>query len=137
VRRLINVMVSDLLAETRTRIAALRPASADDVRRAREPLVGFGKRVREDDSALKSFLFSRMYRHYKLNRMASKARRVVTDLFGLFMAEPNCLPTQWQVPEILAEERPRARLVADYIAGMTDRYAMLEHRRLFDMNEKI
>jgi dGTPase len=136
VRRLINVMVTDLLAETRARLAARRPGSADDVRQAGEPLVGFGETVREDDSALKSFLFSRMYRHYKLNRMASKARRVVTDLFELFMAEPNCLPTQWQVPELLADDRQRARLVADYIAGMTDRYAMLEHKRLFDMDEK-
>lgn len=136
VRRLINVMVTDLLAETRGRIAALKPRSADDVRRSREPLVGFGEAVRRDDAELKSFLFSRMYRHYKLNRMASKARRVVTDLFELFMAEPNCLPTRWQSPEILDDEERRARLVADYIAGMTDRYAMLEHKRLFDMDEK-
>jgi dGTPase len=106
------------------------------VRMAREPLVGFGEQVRQDDAELKSFLFSRMYRHYKLNRMASKARRVVTDLFELFMAEPNCLPTRWQSSELLADEDQRARLVADYIAGMTDRYAMLEHKRLFDMDEK-
>ena len=135
VRKLINVMVTDLLAETRGRLAVVKPKSAADVRAAREPLVGFGEKVRQDDSELKSFLFTRMYRHYKLNRMASKARRVVTDLFELFMAEPNCLPTRWQSPELLADENQRARLVADYIAGMTDRYAMLEHKRLFDMDE--
>jgi len=136
VRKLINVMVTDLLAETRERLSNVRPKSAADVRMAREPLVGFGEQVRQDDAELKSFLFSRMYRHYKLNRMASKARRVVTDLFELFMAEPNCLPTRWQSSELLADEDQRARLVADYIAGMTDRYAMLEHKRLFDMDEK-
>ena len=136
VRKLINVMVTDLLAGTRERLSRIKPRSAEDVRLAREPVVGFGETVRADDTELKSFLFSRMYRHYKLNRMASKARRVVTDLFELFMAEPNCLPTRWQSSELLADEDQRARLVADYIAGMTDRYAMLEHKRLFDMDEK-
>ena len=73
---------------------------------------------------------------YKLNRMASKARRVVTELFELFMAEPNCLPETWQDAGRIGDEHSRARLVADYIAGMTDRYAVLEHKRLFDMDEK-
>jgi dGTPase len=136
IRKLINVMVTDLLAETRTRIAATNPKTAAEVRECRGPLVGFGEPVREQDDELKSFLFTRMYRHYKLNRMASKARRVVTDLFDLFMAEPNCLPETWQDRETLADDQRRARMVADYIAGMTDRYAVLEHKRLFDMDEK-
>jgi dGTPase len=136
IRKLINVMVTDLLAETRRRIVDFAPGSANDVRGNRGPLVGFGEAVQEQDSELKSFLFTRMYRHYKLNRMASKARRVVTDLFDLFMAEPNCLPTQWQEPKEMADDHRRARMVADYIAGMTDRYAVLEHKRLFDMDEK-
>ena len=92
------------------------------------------------DRALKSFLFTRMYRHYKVNRMASKARRVVRDLFQLFMAEPNTLPQDWQrsaneQPE-QGSEAGRARQIADYIAGMTDRYALLEHQRLFDLYAK-
>lgn len=136
IRKLINSMVTDLLAETRTRIATARPETAAEVRESRGPLVGFGELVRKHDDELKSFLFTRMYRHYKLNRMASKARRVVTDLFELFMAEPNCLPETWQDREIMADDDRRARIVADYIAGMTDRYAVLEHKRLFDMDEK-
>ena len=136
IRRLINVMVTDLLDETRGRIAAAAPTCAADVRAWSGPLVGFGEVVREQDAELKSFLFTRMYRHYKLNRMASKARRVVTELFELFMAEPNCLPETWQDAGRIGDEHSRARLVADYIAGMTDRYAVLEHKRLFDMDEK-
>jgi dGTPase len=136
IRKLINVMVTDLLAETRCRIAEHKPGSATDIRQGPGPLVGFGKAVRDEDSELKSFLFTRMYRHYKLNRMASKARRVVTDLFELFMAEPNCLPEAWQDPIVMGDDQRRARAVADYIAGMTDRYAVLEHKRLFDMDEK-
>ena len=136
IRKLINVMVTDLLTETRSRISEVDPRSAGDVRDARGPMVGFGDAVREQDAELKSFLFTKMYRHYKLNRMASKARRVITDLFELFMAEPNCLPETWQDEDVLGDEHRRARVVADYIAGMTDRYAVLEHKRLFDMDAK-
>ena len=137
VRRLINILVTDLLAETRRRLSAAMPESADGVRAYSGPVVGFSEAVRENDAALKSFLFTRMYRHYKVNRMASKARRVVTELFELLMAEPNCLPGEWQDQSKLEGEHSRARLVADYIAGMTDRYALLEHERLFDMSAKL
>ena len=76
-----------------------------------------------------------MYEHWKLNRSHSKARRVVADLFGLLFAEPNCLPPPWRERAEQAEPQARARLVADYIAGMTDRFALDEHRRLFDLYE--
>lgn len=140
VRRLIGMMVEDLLAESRTRLAHYRPESADDIRKAPEPIISFSPKMAERNKALKKFLFQHMYRHYKVNRMASKARRVVTEMFNLLMAEPNCLPAQWQrtgndQPGDI-DETKQARLVADYIAGMTDRYAMIEHARLFDLNAK-
>ncbi|HIJ63013.1 MAG TPA: deoxyguanosinetriphosphate triphosphohydrolase [Rhodospirillaceae bacterium] len=135
VRRLIGLMVGDLIAETRRRISDLAPQSADEVRRLGRPLVAFSDEMRENDRALKSFLFHHMYRHYKVNRMASKARRVVKDLYTLLAAEPECLPPEWQ--RVCEGKGPQAtaRAVADYIAGMTDRYALDEYRRLFDMQE--
>jgi dGTPase len=136
VRRLINLMVSDLLAETRHRIAAARPASAAAVRALDRPLVAFSEAMQANDRALKRFLFERMYRHYRVNRMTSKARRVVRDLFTLFLAEPQTLPTEWQRLAGAPDRPETARVVADYIAGMTDRFAMDEHRRLFDLHER-
>ncbi len=134
IRRLINSMVSDLLKESRARLSEAKPRSSKDIRIHQGPLIDFSKGQRIKIDELKSFLFDQMYRHYKVNRMASKARRVVSQLFDLFMNEPNCLPKEWQVNEKLQDEISRARLVADYIAGMTDRYALLEHERLFDMS---
>ena len=87
------------------------------------------------DRTVKAFLYKRMYEHWKLNRSHSKARRVVADLFGLLFAEPNCLPPPWRERAEQAGTQARARLVADYIAGMTDRFALDEHRRLFDLYE--
>ncbi len=132
VRRLIGAMVHDLLDETRRRLAETDPSSPDDVRRAGRPLVGFSAEMEAHDGALRTFLFDNMYRHYKLNRMASKARRVVKDLFALLVAEPECLPTEWRRQAAGADTEATAQLVADYIAGMTDRYALDEHMQLFD-----
>jgi dGTPase len=87
----------------------------------------------QTDRTVKKFLYGRMYEHWHLNRSHSKARRVVMDLFGLLFAEPNCLPPPWRERAEAAERAARARIVADYIAGMTDRYALDEHRRLFDL----
>ncbi len=133
IRRLIDHMVSDLLAETRRRLAALAPASPEQIRRAGRATVAFGADLADQERRLRQFLFQRMYRHYRVNRMMSKSARVVRDLFALFMAEPNCLPTAWQPPPGGDDDPARARLVADYIAGMTDRYALIEHGRLFDL----
>ena len=79
-------------------------------------------------------MFTNMYRHFRLNRMASKARRVIADLFDLLLSEPQCLPTIWYQRADGAGTPVTARLVADYIAGMTDRYALKEHARLFDLS---
>jgi dGTPase len=136
VRRIIGLMVHDVLSEARRRLADLKPASADDVRAAGRPVVGFSDEMQGHDRALKAFLKERMYGHYRLNRMTSKARRLVRDLFRLFVAEPECLPTDWRQrcgPPLTVET---ARVVTDYIAGMTDRYAADEHRRLFDVHSR-
>ena len=135
-RRLINVMVNDLLAETTRRLQDAAPTSPDDVRQFGGPLVGFSPDIERDNRALKEFLFERMYRHYRVNRMTSKARRVVSDLFTLYVDEPECLPAEWRVGAEQADKTLRARHVADYIAGMTDRFALDEHRRLYDLYEE-
>src|SRR5215468_8949016 len=133
VRRVINAMVEDLLAETRRRIAEAAPKSVADIRALGRPIVGFSPHMAETDRTVKAFLYRRMYEHWRLNRSHSKARRVVIDLFELLFAEPNCLPPPWRERAEQADVPARARIVADYIAGMTDRYALDEHRRLFDL----
>ena len=132
IRRVINAMVNDLLAETRRRLAAAAPESAEALRALDHPVVAFSEAMREKDRVLKAFLFERMYRHYRVNRMITKARRVVTEMFDLYLAEPRCLPNEWRSRAAAPGAPETARLVADYIAGMTDRYALDEHRRLFD-----
>ena len=92
--------------------------------------------MQRNDAALKAFLRANMYRHYKLNRMTSKARRLVRDLFELFVAEPGCLPTEWRRRAGAPATTETARVVADYIAGMTDRFAADEYRRLFDVQSR-
>ncbi|MFI4986905.1 MAG: deoxyguanosinetriphosphate triphosphohydrolase [Alphaproteobacteria bacterium] len=134
IRRLIDHMVNDLLAETRRRLAKVKPASPADIRRHGRAVVAFSSEMRESDRALRAFLFTRMYRHFRVNRMTSKARRVVSELFHLFLAEPECLPTEWHAMAEGRNSPTTARVVTDYIAGMTDRYALDEHRRLFDLH---
>ncbi|MEQ8664306.1 MAG: deoxyguanosinetriphosphate triphosphohydrolase [Rhodospirillales bacterium] len=136
VRRMIGAMVEDLIEETNRRLRDARPKSAEDVRNLGRPVAGFSENMRNNDASMKKFLFENMYRHYKLNRMTSKARRVVSDLFRLLVAEPGCLPTEWRRQAAGPGEPETAALVADYIAGMTDRLALDEHRRLFDVQAR-
>jgi dGTPase len=136
IRRMIDRMVNDLLAETRRRLAEAAPANADAVRRLGAPVVAFSEEMRKNERALKAFLFERMYRHYRVNRMTSKVRRVVRDLFDHYLAEPQCLPQEWRDEAGPPGSRETARLVADYIAGMTDRFALDEHRKAFDIYAK-
>ncbi len=131
VRRMINTLAVDLLEQTRANLAQHRPESLDDVRRC-PPLAAFSPQVREEHLALKRFLFQNLYRHYRVVRMSEKARRVVRELFAAFTQEPRLLPPEYQVR---AERDGLARAVCDYIAGMTDRYAIREHRRIFDIEE--
>ncbi len=136
VRDLIGEMVRDLLDETGRRLNDAKPKTPDDVRRLAQPVAGFSDKMRDNDKALKRFLFDNMYRHYKLNRMTSKARRVVKDLFGLLIQEPECLPTDWRKKANGAKSVETAEAVADYIGGLTDRAALDEHRRLFDLQAR-
>jgi dGTPase len=131
IRRMIDRMVRDLIGETGRRLAESGADSSAAVRSLEAPVASFSDEMRSHDRALKRFLFERMYRHPRVNRMALKARRVVRELFQMFLAEPGCLPCEWSVPAE-AGEAERARIVADYLAGMTDRFALDEHRRLFD-----
>lgn len=136
-RRTVNVMVDDILKETRSRLRDENPTSSQDVREGRQPMAAFSSVLRTQVDQLRSFLFQRMYRHYKVNRMANKAKRVITSLFELFMSEPSCLPSEWQQDSSRIKSGSQARIVADYIAGMTDRYALLEYERLFDLKAKV
>ena len=132
IRRVIDSMVGDLVSETRARLADCGVRSAADVRALGRPVVAFSEAMRRNDRALKQFLFERMYRHYRVNRMSSKAKRVIRDLFGLYLAEPECLPSEWRRLAAGPDDPQTARIAADYLAGMTDRFAFDEHHRLFD-----
>ncbi len=131
-RRIINIMVNDVVEQTRKQIDAAHIETAEHVREAGEATVRFSPEMEVCNKALKSFLMQRMYRHYKVNRMTSKARRIVRQLFVLFLEEPECLPPDWRKGAKGSAEA--AVGIADYIAGMTDRFAIQEHRRLFDMD---
>ena len=96
------------------------------------PLVQFSQAMFEDLAKLRVFLNQRMYRHYRINRMRSQARRILADMFRLFMDDPAVLPSEWGERARSCDDAGRARHVCDYIAGMTDRYAIEEHRRLFN-----
>ncbi|HHQ43194.1 MAG TPA: deoxyguanosinetriphosphate triphosphohydrolase [Chromatiales bacterium] len=136
VRRLIDAQVRDLVEATRARIAAAAPADIEAVRAMPEPLVGFSGEMRARHVELKRYLRDHLYRHYRVRRMTAKARRTVRALFEAFLDDPGLLPPEAQeaVRRLEAEggEAGRARAVADYVAGMTDRYAIAEHARLFD-----
>ncbi|MGE5567292.1 MAG: deoxyguanosinetriphosphate triphosphohydrolase [Parcubacteria group bacterium] len=134
VRRMIGAMVDDVMAETRRRAAASGVKSADDVRALDHALVAFSRDMAEDLALLRKFLHERMYRHWRVNRTRSQARRLLAEMFGLFMAEPEVLPAEWFDRAQDLDEAGRARLVCDYIAGMTDRYAIEEHKRLFQLD---
>ena len=132
---LIGTMVSDVLAETRARLATFSPQSADDVRKAGAQMCGFSSGMDGDLSGLRAFLHKNMYRHHKVNRARSQAKRIVKSLFDLFFSEPETLPPEWRAryeDRSANDQQARlARIVCDYIAGMTDRYAIREYRRLF------
>ena len=136
IRRMINALIVDLINTSETQIRDAGVKTVEDVRNAK-PLIGFSAAMGAEAKALKRFLRENLYHHYLVNRMTSKARRIISELFDAFMAEPALLPPDYVLTK---EERQQdglrqARKVADYIAGMTDRYAMREHRRLFQVDE--
>lgn len=131
IRRMINHVVVDLIENSRRSINASGAASIHDVRLQSGMLIGYSDEVRDSSRALKRFLRERLYNHYKVLRMTRKAVQVVADLFDAFMEDPRLLPPQNQDKVPRNDDSGRARVVADYIAGMTDRYAIREHERLF------
>jgi dGTPase len=134
VRRMIGVMIDDVLAETRLRAARSRVASPSDVRQLGHALVAFSDAMAEDLARLRAFLHERMYHHWRVNRTRSQARRILAEMFDLFLAEPDVLPAERQMRLMDLEQAGRARVICDYIAGMTDRYALEEHKRLFQLD---
>lgn len=134
VRRMIGAMVDDVMGETLQRAAASGVQSADDVRALDHALVAFSPDMAEDLARLRSFLYERMYRHWRVNRTRSQARRILGEMFALFLKEPEVLPTYWFAKSQNRDEAGRARVVCDYIAGMTDRFAIEEHRKLFHLD---
>jgi dGTPase len=132
IRRLISAMIEDAVAEAERRLAALDPKSAADIRNAPHPIVAFSARMRADLDRLRAFLFARVYRHERIARIMGEAEVVVQDLFLRYSADPSALPPEWQEQAPTQASRAYARHIADFIAGMTDRYALAEHRRLFD-----
>ncbi len=136
IRRLINRMVVDLLNQTRSNIELFGVETVDDIRNLGKPLVGFSPEMQEANLRLKEFLMYNMYRHYKVNRMASKAKRVVKELFEFFLANPDCLPNGWREQASAPNSARTATVVSDFIAGMTDRFALEEYRRIFDVQAK-
>jgi dGTPase len=136
IRRLIHSMVTDLISQTRKNIAQYNIKTVDDVRALGKPLVSFSENMQLLNNNLQVFLMKNMYRHYKVNRMSSKAKRVVKELFEFFLAEPECLPDEWRRLTDYPKSRQTATVVADFIAGMTDRFALEEYRRVFDVQAR-
>jgi dGTPase len=140
IRRMVNLVAVDLIRTTEANIASAKPDSIDDVRRRAKPLAAMSDDVRAEHLELKKFLNENVYQHHKVQRMTSKARRVITQLFEAFLGDEKLLPPEHRGAgaggKKASPEAVRARAVADYIAGMTDRYAILEHRRLFDPGER-
>lgn len=130
VRRMINTLALDLIGQSKENIATAAPGSIDDVREA-PPLIAFSPSIRGEQQELKRFLRTQLYRHFQVMRMSSKARRIIRELFRAFLDDARLLPPQYQ--EKAQQDKPRA--IADYIAGMTDRYAIREYRRLFAIEE--
>ncbi|MCK0208372.1 deoxyguanosinetriphosphate triphosphohydrolase [Starkeya koreensis] len=131
-RRMITALIADAVAESERRIGLARPANADAIRQLGAPMVGFSEGVAQAEKAVKSFLFPRMYRHPRVMEEMAAAGDVVRDLFHRYMADTGALPEEWRASVEGRTEAARARRIADFLAGQTDRYARAEHARLFD-----
>jgi dGTPase len=131
-RRLIAQMITDVIAETDRRVSELAPWTAADIRSAGKPTVGFSRSMAEADRAVKAFLTPRMYRHERVLSIMADAQRIVRELFEHYIARPEDLPADWGRELAALDGLARVRLIADFIAGMTDRFAQAEHARLFD-----
>jgi dGTPase len=137
VRRLITQMIEDVTAETGARLRALAPRSADDVRHAAHPVGAFSPAMAEADRAIKGFLYPRMYRHDRIMRIMGDAEGLVCALFARYLDRPDDMPAEWAQIVDSGDPAARSRHIADFIAGMTDRYALMEHARLFDSTPEL
>lgn len=136
-RRMITVMVGDVIAESRRRLTVIAPASSDDIRGAGRATVAFSERMATDLIRLKAFLFQAVYYHRKVLDVMERAEKIVGDLFERYNADPGSLPDDWREVFTGLDERRRARLACDFLAGQTDRYAIAEYRRLFDAKAEL
>ena len=135
VREMISEMIADLVGVVRDGLATHKIESADDVRQLGHALAVFSPEMEAKHREIKSFLHARVYRHHTVNGSMSKARRIMKDLFAVYLAEPEVLPEDWRGDALAGDETMKARIICDYMAGMTDRFAMEEHRRLFDISD--
>jgi len=133
VRRLISYFVNDMIQNTENNILKLKPESYNDIRHASKSYVLFSDSVDQENKALKSFLLKNMYRHYKILRMTNKAKRVVHDLFQIYFEQPEIMPYDYKKDSLSKNDKDHAVKVADFIAGMTDKFALEEYRRLFEL----
>ncbi len=136
-RRMITEMVRSVVTESRTRLRALSPASPDDIRQAGRPVAGFSDEMSADIAGLRTFLTQRVYRSRRVMDVMDKAAEIVRDLFARYVDDAAAMPDAWRAAAAGLSERRRARVIGDFVAGMTDRYAIAEHRRLFDATPEL
>lgn len=135
-RLIISKMITDLVIKTTENITKFQPKSSQDVRLLGKPLIEFSDAMTLSMREIRAFLTTKMYKHYEINRMTSKAKRIVSDLFEIYSQEADCLPNEWKLNYDMAKNSfARHRIIADYIAGMTDRFAINEHKKLYDFNK--
>ena len=137
IRRLITHMIEDVILETGTRLQRLGAQSAEDVRHSAGPVVAFSPALAAADHAIKAFLYPRMYRHVRVMRIMNDAEQVIFDLFNRYDCDPGAMPAEWAAGAECNDRFSRLRHIADFIAGMTDRYALIEHARLFDSTPEL
>jgi dGTPase len=137
VRRVITRLIEDVIAESQRRLAALAPRSVQDIRNAQAPVIEFSPDAGKTEKAIKDFLYPRMYRHPRIMRVMGEAQGVVRDLFAHYLTAPEDMPQEWQSGLRHADHAIRARRSGDFIAGMTDRFALAEHARLFDTTPEL
>lgn len=136
-RRMITLLIQDVVRESRARLAAIAPETADDIRNAGRAVVAFSPAMAADLKALKTFLMERVYRSRKVMHVMEEAEAVIGRLFARYLADPDTLPETWRAAQQGLSERARARVIADFVAGMTDRYAIDQHRHLFDATPEL
>jgi dGTPase len=134
VRRVISAMVQDVLAEAKRNTTRVKPKSVEDVRLAGEPLIRFSSQMQEYNRILQQFLSQEMYQHPRIVDIMARAQRVISDLFKVYMDDEKLLPKDWREVAGIGDTHHTARHVCDFIAGMTDRYALDQHKRLFDLD---